>query len=825
MELYKINTYANANKKFINENGIKVQNINDMTKLLKSDCGYHFRIHSKTQYILFGDIDHYTGGIMKFVNKMQKFMKKRYNVLFKIDDFKYTQNNQNKNSFHYSIPKFNASTEKLREIHDAFIDEYGDKMKYKTKDGIMKNCVDTSIYSEHWFRCPNQKKGTSINDTSMHKIVNGKMKNFVIMHIPTKSININNLKIVDSNVVVEKKKIVDDEIIECNEKLTKKNSGELVSHSNNNTNVTLLSTPQPAIYKKMFDECYKQERFENYNYWISIAMALKNTFDDDDEAFELFNYYSAKGSNYGGTDMTRRKFQTFVKREKKNHTVATIYYYAIEDNKPKFIEIMDKSASFDLEEYDMCKYVKLLEGKNFMYVTHNGTNKLFCFNGKIWEQNSALLKNFLSTDLYDFLKKILVELYFDDKSFNQMKSQIRKLKSTIFKENIVKTYRELGSNNQVKFDSNCDLLGFDNVVYDLKNGVFRDYKYDDYILTTTGYNWQEPTQDEIDTLTKLIEQIMPNKEERNLYLQILCSTLDGRCVEKFIIFNGEGGNGKGMMDDLLLCALGNHGLIANNSILFEINKTGSNPEKANIHKKRLVIFREPPEKHKFSNSTVKELTGGGMFSARGHHEKETQKELNLTMIVECNKKPLFAEEPTNAEVRRIIDVYFQSKFTTNKDQLDPKKHVYFAEAAFKETAFQEKHKFALIHILLNEYKKFRQNGFKFDVPQSVADRTQNYLELSCNLVTWFKQNYEFTGNKQDICRSTELYHNLSQSDYFYQLTKHEKQKYNKSYLKNYLETNIFFRKYFVEKTPYARNFICEWKLIKHEKNEQDDENN
>lgn len=221
---------------------------------------------------------------------------------------------------------------------------------------------------------------------------------------------------------------------------------------------------------------------------------------------------------------------------------------------------------------------------------------------------------------------------------------------------------------------------------------------------------------------------------------------------------------------------------------------------------------------------MKELTGGGMFSARGHHEKETQKELNLTMIVECNKKPLFAEEPTNAEVRRIIDVYFQSKFTTNIDQLDPKKHVYFAEAAFKETAFQEKHKFALIHILFDEYKKFRQNGFKFDVPQSVADRTQNYLELSCNLVTWFKQNYEFTGNKQDICRSTELYHNLSQSDYFYQLTKHEKQKYNKSYLKNYLSTNIFFRKYFVEKTPFARNFICEWKLIKHDKNEQDDEN-
>ena len=28
----------------------------------------------------------------------------------------------------------------------------------------------------------------------------------------------------------------------------------------------------------MFDECYKKERFEVYEYWISVGMAIKNTF-------------------------------------------------------------------------------------------------------------------------------------------------------------------------------------------------------------------------------------------------------------------------------------------------------------------------------------------------------------------------------------------------------------------------------------------------------------------------------------------------------------------------------------------------------------------
>ena len=73
-------------------------------------------------------------------------------------------------------------------------------------------------------------------------------------------------------------------------------------------------------------------------------------------------------------------------------------------------------------------------------------------------------------------------------------------------------------------------------------------------------------------------------------------------------------------------------MIGNNNLLFENSKMGSNPEKANIHKKRYIVFREPPANKQFENSVVKELTGGGNFSARGHFESETQKELNITTV-------------------------------------------------------------------------------------------------------------------------------------------------------------------------------------------------
>ena len=39
-------------------------------------------------------------------------------------------------------------------------------------------------------------------------------------------------------------------------------------------------------------------------------MALKNTFDDD--GFDLFDYFSSKGSKYDGTEKTLKKYKEFV---------------------------------------------------------------------------------------------------------------------------------------------------------------------------------------------------------------------------------------------------------------------------------------------------------------------------------------------------------------------------------------------------------------------------------------------------------------------------------------------------------------------------------
>lgn len=575
-------------------------------------------------------------------------------------------------------------------------------------------------------------------------------------------------------------------------------------------NILHNAITQPDIYRKMFDECYKQERFESYEYWLSVGMALKNTLEDEDKAVDLFDYYSSKGSNYEGFEKTKYKFKSFTKKTQSGHTVATIYYYAMEDNKPKFIEIMNRNT-FELGQTDICKYLKVIAGQKFLYKKTGDVYKLYCFNGKYWENDDTIMRQCISEELYDFLKMVLIQVYWNTKEFNSLKSKIDKLKTISHKKDIIETYKEIGVNNQIKFDEKWNLLGFNNMVYDMLDGRFRDYRYDDYVSLTTGYDWREPTDSEVATMEKLISTIMPIEEDRKLYLQILCTAIDGRCLEKFIIFNGGGGNGKGMINDMLLLALGSYALLGNNAILSETSKTGSNPEKAKIHKKRLVIFREPSEKHKFENAVVKELTGGGSFSARSHYEKETEKELNATIIVECNKKPLFSEDPTNAEIRRIIDLYFRSTFTEDSQKVDSQKHIYLANSMYKTKEFQEKHKFALLKILMTEHIKFyEENNSTLHIPNSVANRTQTYLELSCNILQWFKDTYVST-DSNEICKLKDVFDDFVKSPYYFNLSKMEKRKYNKSFFVDYFETNIFLKEYYCK--AQSAHSIKGWKKI------------
>ncbi len=802
--------------------------------LAEINKSYHMRVVDGGIYTFFGDLDEYFGKIETFITDMLTLLNEYlYDFLGKKllpSDVKYTQNKSKEGSYHYSIPQLYCSCKKLKDIHMLFKEKNVPNYKY-TKNKKVIDCIDTTIYCNKWFRLPLQSKESVLG--SEHVIIRGFMEDFIVEYIPKYSKNIEdisfktfhkklisiestsdylfvddpsdikpgksfkNIKKVNN---AKKVKNLKQKVIECEPELTISEEIGMMDSETDNRVIEILSKLSHGVnyllYKELFDQCFIQERFDLYEYWINIGMCLKNIYGM--EGFELFDYYSSKGSNYVGRDEVLHKYKSFKHNYTGGFTSALIYYYAKEDNASNYSRIMYKQQ-INFSEVEFARKIFELSNDIFIY-QHNDSSsnlKLYCYNGRYWVSNNIPLRKYIALDIYEYYKNLYDSSYCYHQDAKQIRAKIDSIQSKLVIDHVVDNYKFFGVKN-VLFDNKWWLFGFTNKVLNLKTHEFRDYNPDDYISITTGYDWVEPTEEEINTVEEIIKKIMPHEDERELYKQILATGLEGRTLEKMCVFSGFGRNGKGLTDEFMLYALGDYGFQGNNSILFEVAKTGSNPELANLDKKRFVVFKEPSSKKKFENSIIKELTGGGQISARGHHETQTQKTLHITAICECNTKPKLAEEPQLADIARIIDLPFRSTFTSEKADLDEENNVYPINLELKSEEFKDGHRCALIKILIEAHKRYASNNYVLSIPDSVKERTNEYLEESCNILGWFKENYSVTlsNDKITFVYIKDIHDKFKQSEYYITLSKLEMRKYTYNYFVKYFSSNILTKKYY-----------------------------
>ena len=174
------------------------------------------------------------------------------------------------------------------------------------------------------------------------------------------------------------------------------------------------------------------------------------------------------------------------------------------------------------------------------------------------------------------------------------------------------------------------------------------------------------------------------------------------------------------------------------------------------------------------------------------------------------KEKLLAEEPKEAELRRIIDIEFKSSFTTNFSQVN-NTTTFAADIQYKSEEWQSKHKYALMKILMGKHKEYTLNNNILKIPKTISDRTSNYLHLSCNIISWFKENYELTDDENNTLKIKDIYDFFIRSHHFEHMTKKEKLTYNKSFFVDYITTNRFFNDYFCARHNNIRNIIKYWK--------------
>jgi P4 family phage/plasmid primase-like protien len=291
-------------------------------------------------------------------------------------------------------------------------------------------------------------------------------------------------------------------------------------------------------------------------------------------------------------------------------------------------------------------------------------------------------------ELRDLSQKKLKELYADlikyYKENNHEKHKLKSLKQIIksfdntnLKNNILTELMEIYTINKnpkrdftTKLDSNNLLIGFDNGVYDLTTFEFRKGQPEDYITMSVGYDYTDKHTEKYDDLLIFLQDIQPNKNERDYMLTYLSIGLVGNLLELFTILTGCGRNGKSKLIELLGKTLGEYFGSVQSQMFTRPRPDANSPDPGllSLMKKRIVIASEPEKNSKLNSGFIKFITGRDSTTLRNCHSNDMiEFTARFETLLICNDIP-DCDDIDNAFSKRLRCINFPTEFVS-----DPKK--------------------------------------------------------------------------------------------------------------------------------------------------------
>ncbi len=587
--------------------------------------------------------------------------------------------------------------------------------------------------------------------------------------------------------------------------------------------------------KNYIDLCIEYDVFKKisgYQNWLIIGLLIKNTFGD--EGIDLFNEISSLMPKYDGEQQCKQFYNDLNRRifsnDKNPITLGSLIYIIKETDETIYnkINTQKKTKSeynilFDLSTGNLGNYFKNIHKPKISFIFSNG--KLYYFNGIYWKEddieNKPILNNYIDEVLYIELFKLYQKYELElqnkredkSKELKEIKKNIQKLRDHQTRKKYIGDICCKLTNNDIIWNNKHNLFCFENKVYNIDENKFVEPKQDYYINMSCGYNYNDNYDlNLLKDIENFINQIFPNPEIRNTYMTVASTSLSGLTLEQFTLANGCGGNGKGVLNELLLESIGNYSYVIQPNLLTSPIKLGSNPELANCDSKRLVLFREPEGEYTFNCAVIKELTGGSEINARLNYSNKTKTKICMTLIGECNKKPKLSESGESIQ-RRLIDIHFEAKYVDKSEynllDEEERKNVYVKNIYYKSPEFKEKYKQALFIILTKYYNNYKNNSYQLNIPDCVKFRNMEYMKMSDDYYNFIEDNFEKTDNKKDIIKLKEVYEIYKNTEDYSNLSKEQKRKNNYKNFTSNLETNLFIKRFIKtdsDKTKILTNY-------------------
>lgn len=340
----------------------------------------------------------------------------------------------------------------------------------------------------------------------------------------------------------------------------------------------------------------------------------------------------------------------------------------------------------------------------------------------------------------------------DEKAFAKkvmaLKKESIRLCSTSVCQKIIKTCQSLffDANALTSFDEKPSWFCFSNMkAIDIHTKNVIDIKATDRILTTCGYPMPERKDEDIIKVVNLLKTIMPS-ENMTSFLSALSLFIYGNNInEKFIVFRGEGRNGKGLSISLLERVMGKYFYALPTEVLTEHSKGAgrANPEIMACQFARCVIASEPDQQALIVKTTINLLTGNDTISARQLHKEQISFKPKFTLGLMCNDLPNISGGINDAIKNRLEIQTFPYTFKP-QDELDEEnpKHKLIDTSLKEKLKNDISFRNGLLYLLIDTWIA---NKGKYITCQASKEEQQEYARAN-NPLSAFLDSYEKSEN-------------------------------------------------------------------------------
>lgn len=483
------------------------------------------------------------------------------------------------------------------------------------------------------------------------------------------------------------------------------------------------------------------KRAEDYQDWIKLGWCLHNI--NSEEALAHWIQFSKQSKKF--KDGECEKYWNTARDE--GYNIWSLRKWASEDSPDKYKEFFQNNTNYVITQSssgthnDVAHLMYQLYKEEYVCtVNSKGAPVWFVFYNHRWHvvKKGLKLRQKISTDLvkvyYSEIEKLREqatkmnpETEADrkkeiEKKYMGLYKICRSLKDSTFKSRVMKECTEYFQKEKFieLLDSNTNLLGFENGVYDCRTMEFRPGQPQDYISMSTGYNYDSSAQNK--ELVTFLKSVMPIKEDRDYLLKLLSLTLFGYNFEQiFPLLSGVGSNGKSSLLDLLRRVLGDYFAVLPVSALTgkRADSNACTPELANLKGKRCAVMNEPQKGLSMNLGKMKEWTGRDYIQARALYSDPVEFMMTCIFFLVCNDLPEI-DAMDGGTWRRLRNIHFPSRFV---EEPNPKEKFEFKV----DTRLPEKFETwapAFCNILITYFQQYKKEGLK--TPPSVIKFTEQY---------------------------------------------------------------------------------------------------